>query len=384
MVTCMSKISREQYFQSIKQRYSEAGKKRKAKILDEYCKNCGYNRKYAIRKLNKVVLRVTLKSGRPREYDNDTIKQFLFETWEGSNYACSKRLKAMIPIWLPWYKRTLTKEQTSLLLRISAATIGRIFKRAAKRYYRKGMSTTKPGSILKEFIPIKTNQWDETKPGFVETDTVAHCGSSIAGMFIYTVNMVDIATGWAIQRAVWGKGETGVLEAIRNMERTLPFKILGFDCDNGSEFLNWHLIRYFKNRTNPVNYTRSRPYHKNDNAHVESKNWTLVRQLLGYRRFDKLELLNLINSLYCEQWYMLVNMFLPSVKLIAKIRIGSKIIKKHDSPKTPLQRMLESKFISKETKKNLTNQFKLYNPYSLKKEINNKIKNIITITNKSI
>jgi hypothetical protein len=380
----MAKRSREEYYNSIKQRYFQASKKRKAKILDEYCKNCGYNRKYAIRKLNKVLRTVTLKPGRPREYDNDAIKQFLFETWEGSNYACSKRLKAMIPIWLPWYKQTLTKEQTSLLLRISAATIGRIFKRAAKRYYRKGISTTKPGSILKEFIPIKTNQWDETKPDFVETDMVAHCGSSIAGMFIYTVNMVDIATGWATQRAVWGKSETGVLEAIRNMERTLPFKILGFDCDNGSEFLNWNLLRYFKNRTNPVNYTRSREYHKNDNAHVESKNWTLVRQLLGYRRFDKPELLNLINALYSEQWYMFVNMFLPSVKLIEKIRIGSRIIKKHDSPKTPLQRMLESKIISKGTKKKLANQFKLYNPYSLKKEINNKIKNIITIANKSI
>jgi len=141
-----------------------------------------------------------------------------------------------------------------------------------------GLATTKPGSIIKKHIPIKTNQWDERMPGFLEADTVAHCGNSMAGMFIFTLNCVDLATGWVEQRAVWGKGETGVKDAMESIERALPFPILGFDCDNGSEFLNWHLIKFFTDRKRPVGFTRSRPYHKNDNAHIENKNWTNVRQ----------------------------------------------------------------------------------------------------------
>ena len=241
------------------------------------------------------------------------------------------------------------------------------------------MCTTKPGSIIKELVPIRTNQWDENRPGFLEADTIAHCGNSIAGMFVYSVNMVDISSGWSIQRATWGKGETGVLEALKSMETSLPFKIRGFDCDNGGEFLNWQMLKYFKHRKSPVDYTRSRPYHKNDNAHVEGKNWTLIRQYLGYERFDNPQIVKLLNELYSNEWYYFINFFLPCSKLIKKQRVGSKIIKKYDSPKTPLERLLQSKEIPEEVKTVLKLQYKKLNPYQLETKIQEQIRNIFAL-----
>ncbi len=272
----MGKNSRKEYLFSIRKRYKSLGKSEKKKILDEFCINCGYNRKYAIRILNQQIeCSRKKKLGTPKKYDNPGIKEFLITTWKASNLACSRRLKSIITLWLPMYSERLTIEEVKLLKEISASTIDRIFKPIRNRYKKRGLSTTKPGSIIKELIPIRTNQWDESRVGYLEADTVAHCGNSTSGMFAYTVNMVDVASGWSIQRAVWGKGEAGVLDAIQNIETILPFKMRGFDCDNGSEFLNWHLLKYFKHRALPVEYTRSRAYHKNDNAHIEGKNWTL-------------------------------------------------------------------------------------------------------------
>src|SRR5208337_4542570 len=205
------------------------------------------------------------------------------------------------------------------------------------QYKKRGRTTTKPGTLLRKQIPIKTNQWDESRPGFLEADTVAHCGDSLSGMFAYTIDCVDIATGWTEQRAVWGKGETDTLEQIKQIEKALPFPLLGFDCDNGGEFLNYHLLRHFTKRDKPVQFTRSRAYHKDDNAHVEQKNWTHVRQWLGYQRLDDPKVVPLLNNLYALEWRLFHNFFFPSVKLLSKQRVGSKTIKYHDSPKTPYQ-----------------------------------------------
>ena len=183
------------------------------------------------------------------------------------------------------------------------------------KFAKKGVATTKPGSIIKKQIPIKTNQWNETIPGFIEADTVAHCGSTVAGMFVYSLNCVDIASGWTEQRAVWGKRERGVLEAINDVEKSIPFPIKGFDCDNGSEFLNWHLLRHLTERKQPVQFTRARPYHKNDNAHIENKNWTHIRQYLGYQRFEQQNLVEKLNELYTSEWNDFHNFFSVSVKL---------------------------------------------------------------------
>lgn len=383
MVTLMSKNSRREYLLSIKKRYISSRKLEKKTILDEFCNSCGYNRKYAIRKLNSSIKqRVVEKFVRKKKYDNEELMNFLIKTWKASNLPCGKRLKPIIEIWLPKYIESgerLTKKTEELLNKISAASIDRVLKPIRYRYKKRGLSTTKPGSIIKNLIPIRTNQWDETRPGYLEADTVAHCGNSIAGMFVYSVNMVDIATGWSIQRAMWGKGEHGVLEALRSIEGTLPFQIKGFDSDNGSEFLNWPLVRYFKHRKFPVTYTRSRTYHKNDNAHIEGKNWTLIRQYLGYGRFDNPGLVKLLNDFYMTEFYDFINFFLPSSKLIMKQRVSSKIVKKYDKPQTPYERIMKSKDIDKEIKEVLKLQFKKLNPYTLEKQIQEKLRKIFSL-----
>jgi hypothetical protein len=245
------------------------------------------------------------------------------------------------------------------------------------KYRGRGRSTTKPGTLLKKHIPIKTEQWDETRPGFLEADTVAHCGESMAGMFAFTIDCVDIATTWTEQRAVWGKGETGVLEQINDIEESIPFTLLGFDADNGSEFLNYHLLRHFHHRKHPVQFTRSRPYHKDDNAHVEQKNWTHVRQWLGYHRLDNPDVVPLMNELYKAQWRLFHNFFLPSVKLLEKKRIASKTIKRYDTPKTPYQRLMESPHVSDTIKQSLAKEFDHLNPFKLRKEIEKKLAKIL-------
>lgn len=380
----MSYASRSEYLEAIRKRYLESSKKDKKVILDEFCQVCGYNRKYSIQRLNKEPQENSnqrrFKRGRKRKYDKEVF-EIIKHLWITTNLPCSKRLKVIIPLWLPYYPYSLEEGIKEALLTISPATIDRMMKPWRSRYLKQGLATTKPGSLLKKHIPIKTNQWDECKPGFLEVDSVAHCGNSVSGMFVYTINSVDIFSGWTEQRAVWGKGERGVIEAIKSIENALVFDIHGFDCDNGSEFINWHLLRYLKSRKKPVNFTRTRPYYKNDNAHIEGKNWTHVRQYLGYQRFDKIELVDLLNDLYTSEWNRYFNFFIPSVKLLSKERIGSKTLKKHDLPKTPYQRILAAKTISLSTKEKLENQFEQLNPFQLQKRMFEKIKNIMQIVN---
>jgi len=279
-------------------------------------------------------------------------------------------------MWLPYYEPPLPSEIYQALINISPATIDRLMAPMRSRSSKHGFSMTKPGSILKKQIPLTANQWDQSKPGFIEADTVAHCGSSTAGMFAFTINCVDIATTWTEQRAVWGKGEKGVLDAMKSIENNLPFELKGFDCDNGSEFLNWHLYRHFVNRNQPVQFTRSRPYHKNDNAHIEEKNWTHIRQYLGYQRFGNPHLVTMLNELYTTEWNKYFNFFIPSFKLLDKHRDGSKIIKTYDKPKTPYQRVLESQDIPAMVKNKLTEQYEKLNPFDIQREMYRKIKEI--------
>ena len=247
----MSIASKYEYFRAIYDRYHSVKKAIKTIILDEFCTNCNYNRKYAIRLLNSPIEKKSTENlsrrGCKRIYDDAAIEIVLKDIWVATNLPCSKRLKHLIPIWLPFYKKhSITEQIRKKLLTISASTIDRIMAPSRAKFCKKGLATTKPGSIIKKHIPVKTNQWDEQKPGFLEADTVAHCGTSVAGMFVYKVNCVDIATQWTEQRAVWGKGEKGVLNAMQDIESHLPFTVKGFDCDNGTEFLNWHLVKHFK------------------------------------------------------------------------------------------------------------------------------------------
>lgn len=356
----MSSKSKREYLREIQKRYFKPDKFEKQKILDEFCKVCGNNRKYAIRIINKKISSENnpgkKKAGRKKKYYTEGVKKVLKTLWIKTNLICSQRLKACIPFWLPLYKLNiseLSKEDEVLLRNISASTIERILKHDRSRYKKRGLCTTRPGSLIRELIPIKTNQWDETRPGFEEIDLVAHCGVSVAGEYINTLNIVDIATGWTSQRAVWGKGEWNTFKALREIELTLPFQIRGVDCDNGKEFMNYRLLKYFKQRKEPESLIRSRAYNKNDNAHIEQKNWTIVRQYVGYDRFENPKQLEMLNDLYRNYLNDFINYFIPSVKLISKERLGSKIKKIHDKPKTPYQRICESKYIDKEKKNEL-------------------------------
>jgi hypothetical protein len=375
----MSNKSKQEYLAEIRKRYLAASKSEKQQILNEFCLTCDYNRKYAIRLLNKSSPEVSgpRHPGRKKKYRDAALLGFLEHLWIATNLACSKRLKVMIPLWLPHYDQPLSEHTKRLLGTISHSTIDRLLAPRKSKYQKLGLSTTKPGSLLKKHIPIKTNQWDESRVGFLEADTVAHCGTSVAGNFIYTVNTVDIATGWTEQRAIWCKGESGALQALKTIEQALPFKIRGFDCDNGGEFLNWTIFKYWTDRRRPVHYTRSREYKKNDNAHIEGKNWTHVRQYLGYERLDQQHLVAQLNDLYTSEWRLLLNFFFPSVKLIDKQRKGSKTIKTYDVPKTPLQRVLESSDITNPVKEQLRSQQNTLNPFTLQQIMKKKIKNIL-------
>jgi len=381
----MSPRSKQEYVNAIVTRYKYASKQEKTAILDEFCTVCNYHRKHAIRVLRgfkRFTKTKPKKRGRRPVYQRKDILKPLKKIWLAANLPCSKRLKVIIPLWLPGYCKTfgmLPSNVTKALLTISSATIDRLLKPVRIEYNKRGRSTTKPGTLLRRQIPINTNQWDESRPGFLEADTVAHCGTSLSGMFAYTIDCVDIATGWTEQRAVWGKGEAGVLEQIKDVERSLPFPLLGFDSDNGSEFLNYHLVRHLTGRKQPVKFTRSRPYHKDDNAHVEQKNWTHVRQWLGYERLDNPIVVTLLNQLYTTEWRFFHNFFCPSMKLIAKERIGSKTIKRYDAPKTPYQRIMESPLITPASKLKLTKQLKTLNLFLLRKSMESRLKVIFDL-----
>jgi hypothetical protein len=386
----MSPRSKKEYAEAIYQRYKSASRCEKAVILDEFCSTCGYHRKHAIRLLRafkhsiKPPSKRPKKRGRPSVYRDNTILKPLKKIWLTANLPCSKRLKVIIPLWLPGYQEQfgqLDKETVRKLECLSPSTIDRLLCPTRRQYTKRGHSTTKPGTLLRKQIPLKTNQWDESRPGFLEADTVAHCGESLAGMFAYTIDFVDIATGWTEQRAVWGKGETGVLEQIKNVESLLPFTLLGFDSDNGSEFLNHHLFRHFIQRDRPIQFTRSRAYHKDDNAHIEQKNWTHVRQWLGYQRLDKPDVVPLLNNLYLTEWRLFHNFFCPSVKLVSKNRLGSKTIKRHDLPKTPYQRIMESAHVEPAIKHALTKQLENLNPFLLRIQMELKLKKIFDLIN---
>ena len=324
------------------------------------------------------------RPGRKSNYNNPAIIHFLKIMLKTTNLICSKRLVPIIPLWMSSYESTycikISEPVRKKLLKISSATIAGLLAKERKKIGKLGLSTTKPGSLIKKQVPIKTNQWDETRPGFIEADTVAHCGSSIAGVFVYTVNIVDIATGWTEARAIWGKGEKTTFEAIGSIEKALPFKILGFDSDNGGEFLNWHLFKYFTHRKLPVEYTRSRSYQKNDNAHIEGKNWTHIRQYLGYKRFDNPKIVIMLNDIYKNYWSLFFNFFIPSSKIISKERINGKVIKKHDKPKTPVDRLLESYAIPYYKRKKLLALRNTLNPFDLQSSIQAKIIEILNLS----
>jgi hypothetical protein len=372
----MSLQSKREYLGQIRSRYRRAGRVHKSKILDEYCQVCGYDRKYAIKRLAVDPQRSRHKAGRKPLYDKERLLPVLKRVWLASDQMCSKRLRAALPKWLPHLSPLDTESKTQLLA-LSPATMDRLLRPLRVRYPGKGLGGTKPGTLLKHHIPIRTGNWDITRPGFIEADTVAHCGNSLAGDFVWSLVFTDIFSGWTQMRAVWNKGAAGIQEQIADLEGQTPFALEGFDCDNGSEFLNYPLLHYFTQRQEPVAFTRSRPYHKNDNAHVEQKNWTHVRQLLGWERLENPRLVVPINDLYREEWSAYQNFFCPSMKLVSKVRVRSRYVKRYDQPQTPYERLLQCPAVSAENKRRLQAAYARLNPFDLKKIIEQKLKTIL-------
>ena len=337
------------YFGSIYDRYQEASKCLKQKILDEFCGVCKINRKHAIRLLNGPSPEERAYSQRAAKIKRQSLTTYgeqainlLSKVWEAAGYVCSVRLKAILPLWMPWIEKHFQPDSNikKQILGISPRQMDRRLSRHKFMVKKRIYGRTKPGALLKHQIPIKTEHWDVKIPGFTEIDTVSHSGNSGSGLFAYSVNQTDIFTGWVETQAVLGKGDKEIAQAIEEMEEHFPFKILGIDSDNGGEFINHCLRRQCESKG--IKFTRSRPYKKDDNAHVEQKNWTHVRKLVGWNRYDTKEAVCALNDLYRNELRLFMNLFMPSQKILEKKRIGSKSKRQHDNPQTPLDRVIAS------------------------------------------
>lgn len=371
----MSQRSKRELLDTIRPRYLKAKKSGKARILDEFVAATGYHRKYAIRVLKHGRKATGLrKKGRRKQYQGEVVA-VLTRIWEICGRICSKRLKPFLPEIVVVLERhqelSLSAEVKSQLLRMSRATIDRCLQPARFEEKRHGLSTTKPGTLLKKVIPIRTfADWDDARPGFVEVDLVAHCGESVEGQFLNTLTTTDVSTGWTECVAVLHRSQQLVFAAIQTMRQRLPFPLLGLDSDNGGEFINDILYRYCQDEQ--VTFTRSRPYKKNDQAHVEQKNWSVVRHLIGYDRFETQEELQLLNSIY-DDLRLYVNFFQPVLKLIGKEQVGKKTVKRYDEAATPYQRVLRSDQVDLAVKARLCHQYLQLNPVALRSSIDQKV-----------
>jgi hypothetical protein len=361
-------------------RYARRNREGKSRMLDELCEDHGYERKYAIKLLSDTLPQPTgrKRPGPEREYAS--IEPIVRQIWLSAEQPCGKRLVPILRQWLPFYERrfeTLNARSRRLVRKISAATLDRLLAEARAQFPGKGRCGTKPGSLLRSEIPIRTGTWDLTRPGYLEADSVAHCGASLAGSFIWSLTYTDIFTGWTEGRAVWNRGAAGVLSATEDVETGLPFALLGFDCDNGGEFLNHHLWAYLAKREVPVEFTRSRPYHSDDNAHVEQKNWAWPRQLLGYSRLENPELVAPIYALYKEVWGPLQNFFLPCLKLEKRWRDGSHWRKRYHQPETAYQRLCELGTLASKQRRRLRDLYASLDPFDLKDDLEKRLKKVL-------
>lgn len=380
----VTEVNKQALQRAFARRYKTAKKRsEKSLLLTEFCALSGYHRKYAITLLCAGPLPQKSPRSHPpvkRRYGL-AITKLLIRIWEVADYPWSVRLKAILPLWLPWITAHLdiSPELDEQLLSMSPRTMDRLLRPHKREIKHRRYGRTKPGTLLKHHIHIKTDSWDVTEPGFVEVDTVAHCGNSGEGEFVSSVNITDIHTTWTETFAVLGKGRHGVTAAIDEMRKALPFPLRGIDSDNGSEFINHHLYDYCKK--NAVQFTRGRPYKKNDNAHIEQKNWTHVRKILGWARFDSPAVLDAVNDLYRNELRLWMNFFQPNVKLIKKERIGSRLVRKYGTAQTPLDRALSSPEVSEEIKAALREQRATLDPFVLAAKIDAKLERIRSLAN---
>ena len=368
----MTRGGMKEYLDAIRDRYIFGDRKEKSRILDEAAQVTGLHRKALIRALRTPPRpRVGGKAGRPKRYGLEAASA-LKVLWEASDRVCAKRLQPFLPELLEVLERhgelVLEPEIKDQVCAMSPATMDRLLRPHRQPEHRRPFATTKPGSLLKASIPIRTfAEWNEHRPGFLEIDLVAHCGESTEGQYLNTLSAVDIATGWVACRGVLGKGQQRVGGAVHHIGQNLPFPLLGLDSDNGSEFINHHLFAYCQQKS--ITFTRARPYRKNDNAHIEQKNWSVVRRLVGYDRYQSQEALTQLNRLYplVERY---VNFFQPVMQLKEKHRQGARVRKVYDTPRTPYRRLLEQGVLSQDQQLRLEQDYRRTNPVKLLQDIN--------------
>ncbi len=368
----MSLSSRKEYLEANYARYRKEDRIGRIAILDEFCRVAEYHRKHALRLLNGTLrLEPLPRKPRGKTYGSE-IAPYLKQIWTVLDCPCGQRLAPVMEDTVSSLERCgeieiplFIKEK---LLRMKSASIDRMLKREKAIAKRTIHGTTKPGSLLKKQIPVVLSRWDEIIPGYSELDLVAHCGGNPTGDFISTLNVTDLATGWTEAAAIQNKAQIHVMKGLSDIKGRLPFDLLGIDPDNGSEFINWQLFRYCKEHD--IQFTRGRPGKKNDNAHIEEKNWTHIRKVVGYARFERIEQQQLLNALYQGSWRLYMNFFQPVMKLQEKKRVGGHLKRRYDVA-TPYRRIMNYKGteISNATKRKFKAQYEKLNPAQLKRDI---------------
>jgi hypothetical protein len=358
----MSMVTRKELLKSSRKRYLKSPKEDKTKILNELVENTGMVRKYIIRKLSpKISYSPRQRKKRKNKYDNEVVYH-LKKIWETYDYACGQNLadtmKSIVEVMIRKKHLKVSSELENKILEISSSTIDRKLSRFKKLQRKKINSTTKPGTLLKQQIAIRTSSWKEDRLGCCELDTVAHCGDSASGEFAITVDLTDILTQWTESYAILGKSAKGVVKALESIRNRLPFELVAIDPDNGSELVSWPMYKYTVKEK--IEFTRGRPYHKNDNAHIEQKNWTHIRKYFGKRRLETQKAVSKMNDLYENELRLYKNFFIANKKLISKKYVGAKTKKKYDKAKTPYQRILEDKKVDKKVKEQLMSRTRFF------------------------
>lgn len=382
----MSYQAIKEYLVAILSRYQSGSRQAKTALLNEAVQVTGYTRKHLIRQLKKPaeMLKRKKPSGRHYKYPKELLISHIKRLWIAMERISGRRMKAAYPDWLPFYKHEeFTPQVRRLLEEMSVATLDR-FLRMLRGEMRanKGISTTPdfPASrFMKNKVPINTLDYKVERPGFTQSDTVAHCGTSSLGPFVNSLTLTDIDSTWTENRAMFAKKATTVRHQLVDIKHSLPFELLAINVDSGSEFINNAILQFVDplpgSGQKKIELTRSRPYKKNDNCYVEQKNFTHVRELFGYERIDEPRLVALMNDIYKTCWNPLQNFFLPTFKLKEKIRVGARIIKKFDRPQTPFDRLMKSPHLSEEQKERLKQMKAPLNPFELKRLLEDKLKN---------
>ena len=378
----MSQNTRNEVLEKMCRRYENGGPEHRKKLIDEAVELFGYHRKSAIRRLSAGPIRASAapRAGRPRKYDSGLLLPVLKSIWFSGQQPCGKRLVSMMPEWVPAYEayhRSISAGVRDRLLEASAATLDRLLQ-PCRIEQGKGRSGTKPGTMLRQSIPIRGGSWEEDEPGWTEVDTVSLCGGRVAGENVWIIDNTDICTTWVEMRGMYGRGQHATVEQLREIEVAQPFTWQGLDSDNGGEFINRHVLSWCQSqRAQPIFYTRSRPYRSNDNAHVEQKNWTHVRHWFGYERHDNPEVVFLINHLTRGELGQFVNLFSPSMKLDRKeVEEGGKERRFYGKAATPFARVIAHPNILAQKKTELRELKSRLNPFALEASIQKQLRKI--------